>query len=130
VVDDNQIIRKSIKTLLEDIFNEIGNYYKILEGSDGIDILKMVIDDQVNQNSIKCIFSDENMEYFNGSRSVSIIRELESNNKIKKVNFVSVTSDDYSYNNNYIKNCGADYIIQKPLSKASLSNILEKFGLI
>lgn len=130
VVDDNQIIRKSIKVLLEDICKTKGKSFRIIEGSDGIDILKMVIDDQKIQNSIKCIFSDEKMEYFNGSRSVQILRELENSNKIKKVNFVSITSFDDNENKSIIKNCGADYVIQKPCSKSALCNILENFKLI
>ncbi len=130
IVDDNQIIRKSLKFLLEEIFKKKGIYYRILEGSDGIDILKKVIDDQKFQNSIKCILSDEKMEYFDGSRAISILRELERLNKIKNVNFVSVTSYDDNINKNYIKNSGADFVIQKPCSKSSLMNILENFGLI
>ena len=130
VIDDNQIIRKSVKFLLQEIFKANGKSFRILEGSDGVDTLKMVIDDQKLKNSIKCIFSDEKMEYFDGSKSISIIRELENLNKIKRVNFVSITSYDDNMNKNIIKNCGADYVVQKPCSRSSLINILENFNLI
>jgi len=130
IVDDNQIIRKSIKFLLEDIFETKGKSYQIIEGSDGIDTLKLVIDDQKNYNKIKCILSDEKMEYFDGSRSISILRELEILNKIKKVNFVSITSYDDMIYENIIKSSGADFVIQKPCSKSNLINILESFGLV
>jgi len=130
IVDDNQIIRKSIKCLLKEIFKTKGKYYNIIEGSDGVDTLKLVIDDQKFQNSIKCVFSDEKMEYFDGSRSISILRELENSNKIKKVNFVSITSYDDNIYKNFIKTCGADYVIQKPCSKSNIINVLENFGLI
>lgn len=130
MVDDNQIIRKSLKFLLQEIFKAKEKSYRILEGSDGIDTIKMVIDDQRLTNSIKCIFSDEKMEYFDGSKSISLLRELENYKKIKKVNFVSVTSfDDCSLKNN-ITFSGADYVIQKPCSKSSLVNILEKLAII
>lgn len=90
----------------------------------------MVIDDQKIRNSIKCIFSDEKMEYFDGSRSIQILRELENSNKIKKVIFVSITSFDDNESKSMIKDCGADYVIQKPCSKSTLLNILENFHLI
>jgi hypothetical protein len=70
------------------------------------------------------------MEYFDGSRSISILRELEILNKIKKVNFVSITSYDDMIYENIIKSSGADFVIQKPCSKSNLINILESFGLV
>lgn len=90
----------------------------------------MVIDDQRLANSIKCIFSDEKMEYFDGSKSIALLRELENSKKIKKVSFVSITSFDDPSLKNSIKNSGADYVVQKPCSKSMLINILEKLGLI
>jgi len=53
-----------------------------LEGSDGIDTLKFIMDDQKNNNMIKCIITDELMEFVDGSLSISILRQLEKENKI------------------------------------------------
>jgi len=130
VIDDNQIIRKSVKYLLQEILKVKEKPYKIIEGSDGIDALKMVIDDQKFGNRIKCIFSDEKMEYFDGSKTISILRELESSKKIKRVNFVAVTSYEDNFSCNQILKSGADFVIQKPCSKGHLISILDNLKLI
>jgi hypothetical protein len=70
------------------------------------------------------------MEYFDGSTSIRILREMETLNKIKKVNFVSISSFDDVINEAIIKSCGADYVTQKPCSRSNMINILESFGLI
>ena len=37
------------------------------------EIIQKVIEDQRNGNKIKCIITDENMEYLNGSDAIKII---------------------------------------------------------
>jgi len=67
VVDDNQFIRYSIKYILCEIFKEFKKDFQILEGCDGIDTLKFIMDDQKNNNLIKCLITDELMEFVDGS---------------------------------------------------------------
>jgi len=67
IVDDNKFIRESLPVLVKNIlksYNKI-NEYEVIEGSDGVDILSVLIDDQKNNNLLKCILTDENMEYIN-----------------------------------------------------------------
>jgi len=78
VVDDNQFIRYSIKNILCEIFKEFKKDFQILEGWDGIDTLKYIMDDQKNNNLIKCLITDELMEFVDGSLSISILKQLES----------------------------------------------------
>lgn len=130
IVDDNQFIRTSIRNILKEIFKENNRKITIIEGCDGIETLKYIMDDQKLYNSIKCVFTDEKMEYMDGSKSIQIIREMEKLDKIKRVHIVSVTSYDDENNKHFIYNSGVDHIIQKPCSKSTLINILLKLKII
>jgi len=119
-----------MRNLITLILNERSLNYKIVEAQDGIDLLKKIKDDQKKNNKIKCVFTDEKMDYMDGSTSVAIIRDMEKRNKIKKVNVVSVTSFEDESNKDFIMKSGIDFIIKKPCSKMMVTNILEKFNLL
>ncbi len=70
------------------------------------------------------------MDYINGSEAIKIVRDLENNSKIKKVNIVSVTAFEDETSKSYIKKCGADFIINKPCSKGQVEEILKIYSLI
>ena len=129
IVDDNQFLRISLKNVLNKIMIETRIYYEIIEGTDGVDILKYIIDDQFLQNQIKCIFTDENMDYINGSEAIRIVRNLVKENKIKNVSIISITSyeDDVSKDN--IMKCGVDSIVSKPYTKSQLLTALRKVNI-
>jgi len=61
------------------------------------------------KNKIKCILTDENMEYINGSEAVQILRNLEKKKKIKAITIASVSA----FEDEIIKSClikaGVDY---------------------
>ncbi len=99
--------------------------FQILEGSDGIDLLNILRNDSFGQ--IKVIFIDENMEYLNGSETVSIERKLEEKKKIKNYKIASVTAfDDVNTRENILKS-GANTIISKPCTKSDITNVLSLF---
>ena len=83
IVDDNQFINDSCKKVLENFSNEYGHNFEIIQCVDGIDMIKLVIEDQNVGNLIKCILTDENMKYINGSEAIQILKKLEKKNKIK-----------------------------------------------
>lgn len=130
VVDDNQFIRKTIKYLLRDIFKETKKHFIIVECCDGIDTLKMIMEDQKMSNAIKCIITDELMEFMDGSLSISILRSFEQKNKVKNVFIISMSSFDDDLNRINIHKSGADAIITKPCSKYILKNLLDKNGIL
>ncbi len=100
-------------------------------GSDGLDIIKTVLNHDKNYNSIiKCIFTDENMEYFSGSEAIKFIRNLERIKNYQKAKIVSITCHEDSKIADYIIKAGADFVISKPLTKNILTNILKKIELI
>ncbi len=77
VVDDHVMVRDSTKKLVDKCLrnlNLIGRY-EVVEGIDGVDILYSIINDQTYENLIKCVITDENIEYINGSESIMIDSE-------------------------------------------------------
>jgi len=125
VVDDHKLVRVNTINLIKSIlsYHEINNCC-IIEGSDGIDLLNIIRKDESGR--IKCIFTDENMEYLNGSEAVKIIRKLEQNNKIKSQHIVSITAfDDISTRQN-IMSSGVNSILSKPCSKTAITDIILK----
>lgn len=134
IVDDHTFIRSSLKINLEKIFkeNKIENF-EILEGTDGVDILNFIIKDQEKNNSIKCIFSDENMEYINGFEAFEILKRLQMENKIKKIPFCSVTAFEETElikgKNSKHKDV-VDKILIKPCTQNDLLQFLHEYKII
>ena len=95
-----------------------------------MDILYNLIYDQSQNNLIKCVITDENMEYMNGSDAIKIIRKLEIFNKINYTPIATITAfEDNSIKDNIIKK-GSDYILSKPCNENQLKEFLEKFMII
>ena len=131
IVDDHKIIRSTLKNLCEKIFRKYSKkIYEILEANDGVDILYNLVYDQSQNNLIKCVITDENMEYINGSDAIQIIRKLEKFNKIKFTPIATITAfENNSMKENIIKN-GADFILSKPCNEIHLKQFFEKFDII
>ena len=83
------------------------------------------IKDQSNENRIKYVFTDENMNYFNGSDSIKLLKNLEKMNKIKKLpKFVSVSAeDDEAFKENLIK-LGFSFLLPKNPSTKDIKDLL------
>jgi len=103
--------------------------YEILEGVDGVDLLRYIVEDQT-KNSLKCIFTDESMEFMNGSEAIKIVRKMENENKIKNYFIVSVSGYEDLQSKHILESAGANLVEKKPLMKSSMKEILEKIGVI
>ena len=123
VIDDHKFVRNSIVNLIKNVLKvlQIKNA-EIIEGCDGIELLNIVMKDK--NNLIKYIFTDENMEFLNGSETVRIIRKLENGKKIPKYQIISITAFDDSETRNNIINSGVDSILSKPCTKNDINKIL------
>jgi len=88
------------------------------------------MDDQKNNNLIKCIITDEFMEFVDGSLSITILKQLENKNKIKRTPIISLTSIDDDINKINIHSSGADAIITKPCSQIQLAKTLQSLNII
>ena len=124
IVDDHIFIRESLRNIIYKFLNQINKLdkFEVIEGRDGVDILNYVINDQINKNLIKCIITDENMEYINGSEAIEILRKLEKLKKIKHLPIASITAFEDEFSKKKIKNAGADIIFSKPCSEKILKN--------
>lgn len=125
IVDDNQFINDSIKYVIDSIIKERNMDFEVIQCCDGIDMIKLVVEDQRDGCLIKCVLTDENMEYINGSEAIKILRNLEKNKKIKNLKLFSVSSEEDTNTLNMIKNIGTDHIISKPVSKITIINCFE-----
>ena len=75
LIEDNKLINDSTKTILLRIITELNLDNEIVQLNDGVDIIKQVMDDQFNGWLIKCVITDENIEYMNGSEAVKILKK-------------------------------------------------------
>ena len=127
VIEDQNLIRNSTIKLIETVLRDLNRpNFDVIGGCDGIDLLYYVIKDNLN-SKIKCIFTDENMVYLNGSEAVRIIRKLEEMGKINKCFIVSITAfvDDYTKNN--ILSAGCNKIVSKPCNKSTIMEIIKNY---
>lgn len=126
IVDDQALIRNSLKNLISILIRELDLNYEIIEGSDGIDIINYLTDDYT-VDSIKLVFTDEDMEIVNGSTAILAIRQLESEFNYKTKTIISVTSSaDNVLNRERILNSGADLVLSKPPRKTELKALMRR----
>ncbi len=128
LIEDQKYIRKSIANLLNLILKKKNLKWEIIEGGDGIDLLNYVIEDNRNNNTVKLIITDENMEFINGTRAIELIRCLESEGKILKKNKIVLTTSagENSELYDFYKIIGADCVLPKPCNQNTLMGILDK----
>jgi CheY-like chemotaxis protein len=130
IVDDHKLIRSTLKSLVNKVLKEkkLETEFEVLEGRDGVDIIFQMVNDQSNNNRIKCVITDENMEYINGSYAIQIIRKLEKERKIRNVPIASITAFEDETIRELISKAGADMILSKPCNNKSILKFLEDFG--
>jgi signal transduction histidine kinase/CheY-like chemotaxis protein len=128
VIDDQQLIRENTVRLIKNVLSSLNmsSDFDIIEGSDGIELLNLIRLDK--DNLIKCVLIDENMEYLNGSETVSIIRKLEQYRKIKRYLIVSISGLDDPETKDRLLRSGLDLVITKPCQKNDITKILFKLN--
>jgi len=124
IADDNHLINDVNKKIIETCLKKLNLDYEIILCTDGIDIIRNVINENIKK-SIKCILTDENMEFLNGSEAIKFIRKLEAKNYLEKIPIISVTShEDKTIVNNIISS-GANHVLPKPLTVSAMLNTLK-----
>lgn len=128
ILEDNHLIRKSLVNQIIKLpeFIKHENLF-LIEAADGVDLLKIATDLQKTNYKIKCLITDENMEFMNGSDCIKIIRKMMNEGIISKFSLLSLTafSDDDRIDS--IKKSGADFVFSKPISKSNLSKIFNNY---
>lgn len=130
IVDDNHFINESLRKLLLNVIDEEHLDFDIIIGQDGFDILKSLLENEKKAHLYKIIFTDENMDFLNGSEAIKLLRIYEKKEKINHINIVSITCYEDLKFVNFILSSGADMVLSKPISKTSIKNIFKKFGLL
>lgn len=104
--------------------------FELFMGSDGLDIIKYALNHEKKYGLIKCIVTDENMEYFNGSEAISFIRKFEKKKNLIQTKVITMTChEDYKIYDS-IKNSGVDFVLTKPVNKSTFFFSLKKIGII
>jgi signal transduction histidine kinase len=126
IVDDNAMLLSSLKNVIKKVLvNNKINDVKIFCGSDGIDLLKILMDDQKGLNIVKCIFVDEFMEFMNGTEAIGIIREFEKLNKVRPLFIAKVSAMHFE------QTCeGPNITLEKPVRDLQIQNVLKMAGVI
>ncbi len=127
IIDDNTLILDQLENTLKKCLEENNlNDYKIIRGSDGVDLIRYIVEDQKFKNTIKCVIIDEFMEFLNGSEAINIVTNMEMKNKLKPVPIVKFTSDvnmEPTVATNIL-------ILSKPANKNGIAEILKKLNII
>lgn len=126
VVDDSLQILKATENIVKKVVLKLELGWDVIKGTDGIDILKSVMDDQCD-NLIKIIFTDEHMEFMSGSDAVKILKKLEREGKVKPIDYFSVTCFEDEMTKGNILSAGISDVISKPASDSKIEHILRKF---
>ncbi len=122
IIDDDYIIRNSMKCMMWRVFSKLEIEYEVIEGSSGIELVDLVNDDI--ENNIKLIFTDEDMPGCEGSEAISMICHIKQRNDIK---IISITAIDDLTMIKKILNCGADEVIAKPIHIMTLERIIVNY---
>eukprot|EP00340_Litonotus_pictus_P000522 CAMPEP_0170518308 /NCGR_PEP_ID=MMETSP0209-20121228/4026_1 /TAXON_ID=665100 ORGANISM="Litonotus pictus, Strain P1" /NCGR_SAMPLE_ID=MMETSP0209 /ASSEMBLY_ACC=CAM_ASM_000301 /LENGTH=1233 /DNA_ID=CAMNT_0010803817 /DNA_START=787 /DNA_END=4488 /DNA_ORIENTATION=- len=131
VVDDSKLIRTSLTRSLQKQVEALNMNCLIHEGTDGIDILKFIKEDQEQGNKIKLVFTDETMDYMNGSEALMQLKKLEKESKIKSLPpIICVTAyEDDSIKSHFLNVVGFADVIEKNPRKEKLERLLKTFFL-
>ena len=128
IVDDDSYCRKTLKSVIKKTLTSLGlNEVHVLKASDGVDTINILIADQMQDNKIKLIISDENMNYLNGSDSFYILSKMFKTDKLKKIPLWIHTAleDDNQLKGLQVKS-GCDLILKKQVTKSTLSEHFRK----
>ena len=82
------------------------------------------------KDRIRFIFTDENMDYLNGSDAIRLVRLWEKKEKLNKIYITSITCHEDPKIVNLILSKGADLVLTKPITKSVIKTTLKKFNFI
>lgn len=131
ICDDDNLILKAEKKLIESICKEYKKEVFIQTASNGLECVYKVFDDFINKEiSYSILLIDENMTYMNGTDATKIIRKLQSEKTLNNFYIYSVTAHDDEESLSKIMSYGCDGTVNKPLTKRALISLLNKANLL
>ncbi len=117
-------------SIVKSILNQYNTKYELIPLYDGLEILKKLRKDREDGNRIKCIITNEDMDFINGSEAIRVIRNLEKKKKIKNIKIISIVRNNDKENIDNIINCGSDIFLKKPGSLHEICSSLINLNLI
>lgn len=131
VADDSPSLRKSLKNVVEKCLRKNSIRAITVECCDGLDIVNLVVKDQKKGNNIVCILTDENMEFYNGSEALKILKRFEDDRRIKLMpKMICVTSFEDEYSKDSLYALGFDGILQKSPRVEQIELVLRELNLM
>ena len=121
------MINEANKKVVEQCIKKLGIDAEIILCINGVDILRYVINDEINKN-IKCIITEEKMEYLNVWDVSEFIKKLETRFYIKKIPCILLSfQEDLIKDENLILN-GINNVLWKPLNVSGLTDVLKNIN--
>jgi response regulator RpfG family c-di-GMP phosphodiesterase len=126
VSDDEALIRQSTIRTLKNVSKSLNLNVNIIETVDGVETLSLVYKYLNMGTKISLIFSDENMNCMNGTKSCDLIKELLVRKKSEDIPFYMLTACEGIVSNPNSR-CNVTRILEKPLERNVAIEILKKF---
>jgi DNA-binding LytR/AlgR family response regulator len=126
VADDEILNRQATVRIINSISKTLDVKINIIEAEDGVETAYLVYKAATQGVKISMIFSDENMNFFSGTQSSKVVRDITNKKRIENIPFYLVTA----YDNNFINILNVDgvtQILDKPLSKQKGQEIIYEF---
>jgi hypothetical protein len=68
------------------------------------------------------------MDFLNGSEAIKFLRNYERLKDSKKIQLISLSGNEDLRMKDYLIKCGADYVLNKPLSKNNVRQIFQEIN--
>lgn len=123
-VDDSEISRKSVRKQMLSLLDSMQDT-EVVACKDGIEAFYLLYVDQLYNNKIKLIVSDDAMDLINGEELYNLISKYSDSNKLKKIPFVLCKTNEKNENNTLKKINDFYFTIKKNPKKEEILKLLE-----
>jgi len=128
IVDDEYMIRNSMKRLITNQFSDDNIEVVIIEANDGIECLLAIYLANINQVKLDFIITDENMNYINGSYASEIIKTVIKSGKFQDIPIFMSTALGKNITDS--KPSIIKKVFSKPMDKNSIRELLMICGIL
>lgn len=116
IVDDSKVSRVIIQRCLEMVVSEEAIYAEAANGKEALS--------EMNEQDFDIVIADVNMPEMDGK---SLLKWIRASDKLKSIPVVFVTSTDNPAQVEELKTLGANAVLAKPITAASLGPVIESF---
>jgi CheY-like chemotaxis protein len=124
LIDDEPLIRKTLKKHLENISKTNDTIFYCEEASNCFEAIDIVYKNFINNVKFDIIVIDEYMPFMKGSTFIKLFKQLYQESNFYNVKIISYTAFDSNEKKKLILNSGADQIINKPISFNDFKNVI------